>query len=278
MKFYILLLAFILLQSCNADDSTTQTSEASEDSTNTSVPDTTIEITEPLDSMQVGYGGVIDTIYGERKGSVLIVDGDILFDYPERIGWKQVQGVGTFGSIWPLKNNMVAVPYIINKEYKQPELVKAAMKLWEEKSGFIQFVSKTSNDRDYIEFIPSIDNQSYVGRRKKYQPVELTPNASLGIIVHELGHCLGLYHEQMRKDRDNYVLVTCKKNKNYVPAIEKDDSAKDIGPYNFFSIMHYPPSSCMRVKITGLPAGIPGQRDSLTKDDIESVRTIYFKQ
>ena len=61
-----------------------------------------------------------------------------------------------------------------------------------------------------------------------------------GIIWHEIGHALGLLHEQARTDRDRYVEVLAANvyasqvhNYNLVPF------SLQISPYDYDSVMHY---------------------------------------
>lgn len=60
------------------------------------------------------------------------------------------------------------------------------------------------------------------------------------MIIHELGHMLGLWHEHARYDRDSHVIVLW----TNIPAAYRHNFVKQpntrlISPYDLSSMMHY---------------------------------------
>jgi hypothetical protein len=225
-----------------------------------------------IDSIKIAYHSIVDTIYGYRKEDTLQVEGDILMNYPPQ----GTSGVATTFHLWKKKGTgSLNIPYVINPNYNFPDRIENALQMWMHKlNNDVQFVKRTF-ESDYIEFIPSKNTRSYIGRVGGRQIIELADWAHEGNIAHEIGHLLGLYHEQSRLDRDKYVRILCSDDVNYRHAFKVDPHAKDFGSYNYYSIMHYPPSNCLGIRDKTLPRGIPGQRDSIAKSDYTTVKNIY---
>ena len=63
------------------------------------------------------------------------------------------------------------------------------------------------------------------------------------IIVHELGHAIGFYHEQARPDRDGYVKINYQnvkkgKENNFQKKSTSQVNSRGVG-YDYGSVMHY---------------------------------------
>jgi hypothetical protein len=183
-------------------------------------------------------------------------------------------GIGIIGAEYRWPGGVVAY---VTKEAVQPR-VEAAIAHWEQSTPF-HFVKRTV-ETDYLSFEARNGCWSRVGRRSGEQVVSLGTGCGVGAAVHEIGHAIGLWHEQSRSDRDNYIEVVWenidpKQQHNFDKHVQ---DGEDLGDYDYDSIMHYPATA---FSINGQPtikakggASI-GQRNGLSKADISAVRMMY---
>jgi len=170
--------------------------------------------------------------------------------------------------------------------------IRDGIKEWERKTC-IRFVEIDSDDASkedgYIEFTSGKKRQCYahVGFIGGRQVVNIDDGCSTtGIVLHELGHALGLHHEQSRPDRDSYVRIYNENIKEGTALNFKKYSFSEVNtvgtPYDYGSIMHYNLYSFSKNKrktldaIRPVPSGTDiGQRKYLSKYDIQAVKNYY---
>ncbi|XP_061398642.1 zinc metalloproteinase nas-8-like [Musca vetustissima] len=151
----------------------------------------------------------------------------------------------------------------------------------------VRFVPRRYNETDYI----SLNNEnsgcwSYVGRQGGKQKLNLESPICLinpGTAIHELMHVVGFFHEQNRKERDEYVEI---RYENIRDGLQNNfkrrarTAAFDV-PYDYGSIMHY---SATAFSHNGQPTivakqpeynNIMGQRFGLSPLDVLKINRMY---
>uniref|UniRef100_A0A1I8P8G4 Metalloendopeptidase n=1 Tax=Stomoxys calcitrans TaxID=35570 RepID=A0A1I8P8G4_STOCA len=165
--------------------------------------------------------------------------------------------------------------------------IKLAMSILEEVSC-VRFYEANATTKAYLNIVSVITGcNSMVGYSGGIQRLNLGKDQAHCskplIIVHELLHALGFYHEHMATDRDDYIVVNWE---NIVPGKEQffrkldNETVTDFGVgYDYESIMHYGRrgfSANRKPTITPLdPAANIGQRDYLSMKDIAKLNAMY---
>jgi len=107
----------------------------------------------------------------------------------------------------------------------------------------LHFFPHTS-EPNYVTILENTNlegGQSAVGMVGGQQFLQIGPEAwNRDTITHELGHTLGLVHEQQRTNRDLFVTIL---SNNIIPGQEPNfvllPDSQSQGPYDFLSVMHY---------------------------------------
>ena len=150
---------------------------------------------------------------------------------PYRLGWRVRQNASLVGNI------------------------QTAIDTYQAKTN-VRFVQR-SKEKEYIFFVgltkgkkpkkPNTGGNSDIGKGEggggKVR-CRLSPNSSVYVVMHEIGHALGLKHEQQRRDRNSYVTIDfrkIRKSKRNNFRMTKKGKGHRVGKYDCCSIMHYGP-------------------------------------
>ena len=165
----------------------------------------------------------------------------------------------------------------------------AAITHWQDRTR-MSFRPRLATDTAWLNCQDATGCSSWVGRQGNRQDVNLSSTCGFAATVHELGHAVGLWHEQSREDRDRFVSILWA---NIQPAQQHNfnqhiTDGDDVGGYDYGSIMHYgatafgttdPATGRTRttiVPIQTLPPGtIIGQRNGLSVGDRAAVAQMY---
>ncbi|XP_043283629.1 tolloid-like protein 1 [Venturia canescens] len=185
------------------------------------------------------------------------------------------------------------IPYEIDGNFSgaHKALFKQAMRHWENFTC-VKFVERINSlHPNYIVFTERpCGCCSFVGKRGNGpQAISIGKNCDkFGIVVHELGHVVGFWHEHTRPDRDRHVQII---RDNIMAGQEynfnklTDDEVNSLGlPYDYDSIMHYAKNTFSRG--TYLDTILPmeshgkkrpeiGQRVRLSEGDIAQTNLLY---
>lgn len=113
------------------------------------------------------------------------------------------------------------------------------------------------------------------------------PGSGAGAVVHELGHAIGLFHEQCRSDRDQYVTIhwdNIEPKKEYNFDIYHGLAGYDVGPFDFESVMIYTSSAFLKEGLNPLYNFTMTKKDggawlldnsSLSAGDVAGVKFLY---
>ncbi|EYC10981.1 hypothetical protein Y032_0053g2406 [Ancylostoma ceylanicum] len=191
------------------------------------------------------------------------------------------------------------IPYVIvgpyNSEHQQ--MIKDAMKKLSQNTC-LRFKPRTDED-DYVEITNEKNSgcMSNVGRSPTgvghvyLEANDYTTCMEPRIVMHELMHTTGLWHEHSREDRDQYIKVHLENvegdgygGEDYSAQFEKVDSmdASTYGvPYDYKSIMHYAkdffakPGTITMETIDPAYQDIIGTVEEPSKNDYKKICSIY---
>lgn len=222
-------------------------------------------------------------------GGLAIFEGDIVLGRVAdlrrvEIGGLVLESIGITGQQFRWPN--ATVPFDIDPAMPDQQRVIDAIAHWEANTP-LRFVRRAGGVADFVMFQSGSGCSSQVGRRGGQQTVTLGQGCGTGNAIHEIGHTIGLWHEQSREDRDTFVRIVWA---NIDPSLQHNftqhvSDGDDLGAYDYGSIMHYPADAFSTnrqatiVALQPIPSGVTmGQRDGLSPGDIAGVLALYPRQ
>lgn len=216
-----------------------------------------------VDTTLAGEGMAEGVQPDDLPAGYMLIDGDIQIRIEE---WEAAEGDGpraVFGTVnyW---GNTVPYDFAANVNAANQQAAVNAMNAISALAG-ITFRPRVGGDPDWIRFNDSTFNNSPVGRQGGQQIINIVSWGTQIIIVHEIYHSLGFWHEQSAPSRGTFVTIntgnicgssgvagdSCNANVcqlcsdsggNFISCAFNFNitaGATTWGPYDFDSIMHY---------------------------------------
>lgn len=226
--------------------------------------------------------GAVRSEWVQQMENTDLFEGDIVLDPSEKE--KLDKGGDVYGSIKGSRWPNAVVPYAIKSSISSSgaRAIQAAIAQYH-KHTCIRFKKRT-NEWNYISFYRGTGCSSPVGKRfLGANSISLGNGCyQIGTIMHEIGHSLGLYHEQSRPDRDKFVRILW----DNIPSSQKHNFKKQstwvidsLGtPYDYGSMMHYGRTAFGRGRVTIQPLNPNariGQRSGFSSIDIKQINLMY---
>uniref|UniRef100_A0A915CL73 Metalloendopeptidase n=1 Tax=Ditylenchus dipsaci TaxID=166011 RepID=A0A915CL73_9BILA len=188
------------------------------------------------------------------------------------------------------------IPYFMDTALAEQEksAIEAAIQEIQSKTCVKFQRSQTKPAANYLYYIkianPTFCGLSYIGKVNPANPIYLSflCGNPTGVAIHETLHAIGLNHEQLRGDRDEFITINWEnvnhKNYDFFAVADAKLFTSYGTKYAFGSIMHYastiasqyPNKPTMTAKVdTAKNNALMGQRYGMAASDVELVNKLY---
>eukprot|EP01063_Lacrimia_lanifica_P034742 TRINITY_DN64_c0_g1_i5.p1 TRINITY_DN64_c0_g1~~TRINITY_DN64_c0_g1_i5.p1 ORF type:complete len:635 (+),score=251.90 TRINITY_DN64_c0_g1_i5:73-1977(+) len=146
---------------------------------------------------------------------------------------------------------------------------------------FSRCTRESSCAKPYVRFqsdASQCNSPHGIDQNDQINRVNLAAHCGGGTTIHEIGHTLGMVHEQNRNDRDEYVTVDASQvSGGQESQVEKSGAwSRAVGPYDYGSIMHYPKFAFAKGSKPVIRSPYPiGQIGGLSDGDVAAVDFLY---
>lgn len=218
-----------------------------------------------------------------RFGDKRVLEGDIILG-PTGDETVSAQSAIRLKSEWRWPQGVVI--YDIDPNLPNQARVTEAIAHWQANTSLL--FRRRNGEADFVFFKKGTGCSSSVGRQGGMQEVELGSGCDRGNVIHEIGHAVGLWHEQSRADRDGTIIIHEDNiqpgfESNFKTYWEKGSAGMDIGPYDLGSIMQYGSYAFSKSDDLATMTRLDGttferQREGLSSGDILGVDAMYSER